>query len=161
MDSGAGWATVHGGHKQSDTTQWLKLSLSQFISLCLHYSETSLINDLETATQQTLSILTWSLHWIRKCFFLLLLIEASFIWLYGPSIILPSFSFLGLFFKYQCFLRVLSSSSFYLLLVMSSHFNNAYTLCGRQHFSLECFLWFPSFPLWRADYTSWSFWWWT
>ena len=35
MDSGAWWDTVHGGHKESNMTEWLKLSLS-YIYLYLY-----------------------------------------------------------------------------------------------------------------------------
>ena len=33
MDTGAWWATVHGGHRESDTTEWLTHFQGQFSGL--------------------------------------------------------------------------------------------------------------------------------
>ena len=33
VDGGAWWPTVHGGHKESDTTEWLKHSLFHFVAI--------------------------------------------------------------------------------------------------------------------------------
>ena len=33
VDGGAWWPTVHGGHKESDTTEWLTHSLFHFVAL--------------------------------------------------------------------------------------------------------------------------------
>ena len=40
VDGGAWWPTVHGGHKESDTTEWLTHSL---FSLCSNSSRVGLL----------------------------------------------------------------------------------------------------------------------